>query len=258
MKYRIISSVVAVALVLSCSVKEDRAGCACLLVLDMSPCSHAPDNIRIDLETSGERIEQDFIPGQDAPFYEYPVTKGVCSLSAYLCPRELTGDADAISVEPGENCPEIYASRSVFEVTGETAEHQVVLHKQFTLVTLELEGSAWDRSDCSIKVRGSVAGLSISDMKPIEGRFYYELPDGERAFRLPRQTSKSAGMLTMELCIPGGSPQVLELGKYFSDAHYDWEREDLEDIVVKIDDSETVIETGCSDWVIHTDEIIVI
>ena len=258
MKYKIISSVMAAALVLSCSVKEDRAGCACLLVLDMSPCSHAPDNIRIDLKTSGERIEQDFIPGQDAPFYEYPVTKGICSLSAYLCPRELAVDVGTITVEPGENCPEIYASRSVFEVTGETAEHQVVLHKQFALVTLNLEGSAWDRSDCSIKVKGSVAGLSLSDLRPVEGRFFYELPSGERSFRLPRQTSESAGMLTMELYIPGGIPQVLELGKYFSDARYDWGGEDLEDIVIKIDDSEIVIETGCSDWVIHTDEIIVI
>ena len=261
MRRLILSIAVAAAVSSSCSIKEDRAGCACLLVLDMTSCSDAPDNVRIDLRTADETIERDFIPGQDSPFYEYPVTKGLCSLSAFLCPRELSPGTDRIIVEPGENCPELFASSSVFEVSGETAEHKVVLHKQFAVVTVDLEESHWNASACEIAVKGDIKGISLTDLNPIEWQFYYEVPSdaqGNRTFRLPRQTEGSSATLTLELRAPGWSPQVFELGEYLAQAGYDWQSEDLQDVVVKLRNSEIVIETNSADWTIHSTEIIVI
>ena len=101
MRQLILSMAIAVALASYCSVKEDRDNCACILVLDMTSCSNAPDNVRLALSTIEEKVELDFIPGQDQPFYEYPVAKGVCSLSAFLCPRELSSGTDRITVELG-------------------------------------------------------------------------------------------------------------------------------------------------------------
>ena len=261
MNIRIISILAAAAIVMSCSIKEDRSECACLLVLALTECSDAPDNIRIDLRTLDERIEQNYIPGQDRPFYEYPVTKGSCSLSAFLCPRELSTGTEKIIVSLGENSPELYASRSVFEASGETAEFLVVLHKQFANVVLDLEESPWEGVDCEIIVSGAVNGISLATLDPIEGRFRYNVPvgrQGERAFRLPRQTESSAGMLTLELKSGDGSPQVFELGKYLSEAGYDWKEEDLRDVVVKIKESEMVIEIISSDWITDSTDVIVI
>ena len=62
----------------------------------------------------------------------------------------------------------------------------------------------------------------------------------------------------LELRRPGGSPQVFELGKYLSDAGYDWQEEDLEDINVKIRESEIVIEICGSDWINQPTDIVVI
>lgn len=261
MRCWILSMAAVMALTASCSVKEDRSECACLLVLDMSSCSDAPDNIRIDLRTLDERIEQNFIPGQDSPFYEYPVTKGVCSLSAYLCPRELSSGTDKITFGQGENCPELFASCSVFEASGETAEHKVVLHKQFATVTLDLEDSPWNALPCTITVKGEINGMTLSDLKPIKGKYVYEvMPDasGIRSFRLPRQTESSASELSLELSAPGGSPQVFDLGKYLSEAGYDWQKEDLEDITVKVRKTEIEVEISGSDWSIHSTDVIVI
>ena len=261
MKCRTLSLVAVIILAVSCSIKEDRSGCACLLVLDMTPCANAPENIRIDLKTLDGRIEQNYIPGQDRPFYEYPVTKGVCTLSAFLCPRELSSGTEKITMSPGENCPELYASRSVFEALGETAEHLVVLHKQFAAVSLDLKDSLWDGSGCQITVNGNVNGISLASLDPIEGQFRYEVPvgwQGERTFRLPRQTGRSAGLLTLELKSAGGTPQVFELGKYLSEAGFDWEEEDLRDVVVKIKESEMVIEIISSDWITDSTDVIVI
>lgn len=261
MRNRILSLIAVTALATACSVKEDRTGCACLLVLDMSPCANAPDNIRIELKTLDERIEQNFIPGQDSPFYEYPVTKGSCVLSAFLCPRELSSGTEKIIIEEGENCPELYASLSVFEALGETAEHKVFLHKHFATVTLDLEESSWDSQSCDIRVEGGINGISLTDLKPTEGKFCYEAPVnglGRRTFRLPRQTQGSVENLTLLLGAQGRSPQIFELGKYLSEAGYDWEMEDLQDVEVKVKESEIVIEILSSDWIIQSTEVIVI
>ena len=74
---------------LSCSVKEDRSLCACRLTVDLSSCTGAGDLIRIRVLTADEIIERDFIPGEDSPYYEIPVSKGSCSLEAFLCPQGL-------------------------------------------------------------------------------------------------------------------------------------------------------------------------
>ncbi len=261
MRQLILSMAIAATLASSCSIKEDRTKCACILVLDMTSCSNAPDNVRLALSTIEEKVELDFIPGQDQPFYEYPVAKGVCSLSAFLCPRELSSGTDRITVELGENCPELFASRSVFEVAGETAEHKVVLHKQFAVVTVDLDESPWDAATCEIAVKGGINGISLTDLKPIKGSFYYEVPKdpgGFRTFRLPRQTRESAAELSLELRAPGGSPQVFDLGEYLAGEGYDWQAEDLQDVVVKIRNSEIVVETRSSDWIIQERDVIVI
>ena len=256
----ILSLAAVASLASSCSIKEDRTECACLLVLDFSSCATAPDNIRIDLKTLDDRIRKDIIPGQEDPFYECPVTKGVCSLTAFICPGKLSSKEDDIAVEPGENFPELYASNSVFEASGETMEHKVILHKQFAAVTIDLNDSPWDEPSCEITVKGSIKGISLSDMKPIRGEFIYKVPvdsHGIRSFRLPRQTEESAVELILEIRAAGGSHQIFELGKYLSEAGYNWEMEDLQDITVKIRESEMMIEIRSSDWIIQSTEVIV-
>ena len=251
----------AAAVALSCSVKEDRTGCACILVLDMTSCSDAPDNVRIDLRTSGGRIEQDFIPGRDSPLYEYPVPKGMCTLSAYICPRELSQETEAIVIDPGDNCPELFASVSSFEAAGETAQHRVVLHKQYAGVTLDLGDSSWQGSDCTVIAKGEVCGVSLADLRPLEGIYLYQVPaagDGTRRFRLPRQTGAGAQALTLELQAPGAAPRTFDLGKYLQEAGYDWDAEDLQDITVKVRDSEILVEISSCDWTIQSRQTVVI
>ncbi len=137
----------------------------------------------------------------------------------------------------------------------------MVLHKQFAVVTVDLDESPWDAATCEIAVKGGINGISLTDLKPIKGSFYYEVPKdpgGFRTFRLPRQTRESAAELSLELRAPGGSPQVFDLGEYLAGAGYDWQAEDLQDVVVKIRNSEIVVETRSSDWIIQERDVIVI
>ena len=181
---------------LSCSVKEDRSLCACRLTVDLSSCTGAGDLIRIRVLTADEIIERDFIPGEDSPYYEIPVSKGSCSLEAFLCPQGLQAGSGGISVAPGESCPELYAFCSSFQAAGETAGQKVELHKQFSQITLVLEDSPWDDPGCVFEVTAPSAGISLPEMDAAGGGFRFQVPysgPGQRLFRLPRQTDNRTG-----------------------------------------------------------------
>lgn len=235
----------------SCSVKEDRSLCACRLTVDLSSCSGASDIIRIRVCTADEVIERDFIPGEDSPFYEIPVSKGSCSLEAFLCPRGLQADSGAISVAQGDGCPELFAFASSFDASGEAAGQKVTLHKQFATITLVLEESPWDNPESRFTVIAPSAGISLPDLGAIEGGFRYEIPyggPGERSFRLPRQEQGDAGRIVLELTSPDGRTHTVELGRMLQEAGFDWSAEDLGDAVLSIRAGEFLLEISGSDW----------
>ena len=245
----------------ACSVKEDRSNCACRLTVDLSSCAGASEMIRLRVCTQDQVIERDFIPGEDSPYYEIPVSKGSCSLEAFLCPQGLQAGSGGISVAPGDGCPEIYAFASAFDASGETAGQKVTLHKQFANVTLLLEDSPWDSPECRFTVKAPSSGISLPDLGVLEGGFRYEIPyggPGERSFRLPRQLESQAGGIVLELASPDGRTQTVELGRMLLEAGFDWNAEDLGDAVLSIRGGEFNIEITGSDWEnqeIHTIEI---
>ena len=187
---------------LSCSVKEDRSLCACRLTVDLSSCTGAGDLIRIRVLTADEIIERDFIPGEDSPYYEIPVSKGSCSLEAFLCPQGLQAGSGGISVAPGESCPELYAFCSSFQAAGETAGQKVELHKQFSQITLVLEDSPWDNPGCVFEETAPSAGPG-----PVFGTWTAALPPAQAKDR--RFGKNTAGTYS-----PGRLPPDNRTGPY--------------------------------------------
>ncbi len=239
---------------LSCSVKEDRSLCSCRLTVDLSSCTGAGDLIRIRVLTADEIIERDFIPGEDSPYYEIPVSKGSCSLEAFLCPQGLQAGSGGISVAPGESCPELYAFCSSFQAAGETAGQKVELHKQFSQITLVLEDSPWDNPGCVFEVTAPSAGISLPEMDAAGGGFRFQVPysgPGQRLFRLPRQKAGDAERILLELTAPDGYHQTIELGRMLLEAGFDWNAQDLSDATLSIRGGEVSLEITGADWEIH-------
>ena len=253
MNRMIVIPVLALSL-LSCSVKEDRSQCACWLTLDLSSCAGAADLIRIRVLTADEVIERDFVPGEDLPLYEIPVSKGSCSLEAFLCPQGLQAGTGAISVAPGDGCPELYAYSSTFQAAGETAGQKVQLHKHFSEITLILEDSPWDSPGCSFLVTAPSAGISLPEMQAAGGGFRFQVPysgPGQRLFRLPRQREGDADRILLELTAPDGYHQTIEIGLMLREWGFDWNAEDLPDAVLSIRGGEVSLQIAGADWEIQ-------
>ena len=91
--------------------------------------------------------------------------------------------------------------------------------------------------------RGNVCGYG-RDGRPTEGGFVYRpalSSTGLCRVRIPRQTDGS-------LVLDFGGGFVFALGKYIVESGYDWEKADLEDIVMDVDISLTTITFHTGGW----------
>ncbi len=251
----------------SCSIKEDRDGCPCWMMVEM------PDQAGHD----GEKVGQDgrFPVGagddgtvvlrlrgnsdEDAVDYEYQVTeavrvdvgaleyevpRGSVGVSAVAFGNEIPGragydekvagyDGDEIRVPVGEQMDSLYGFFKMYHTRCESVLCDVDLHKEFCTVSFTL-GMDGYTSPYDIEVWGNVVGVSAWDLMPVKGDFRYApvQKNGVYQVRVPRQVDNSLELVMLE---DSEIVDRLPLGEYIARSGYDWNAEDLADVSVALD-----------------------
>lgn len=251
----------------SCSIKEDRDGCPCWMMVEM------PGQAGHD----GEKVGQDgrFPVGagddgtvvlrlrgnsdEDAVDYEYQVTeavrvdvgaleyevpRGSVGVSAVAFGNEIPGragydgksagyDGDEIRVPVGEQMDSLYGFFKMYHTRCESVLCDVELHKEFCTVSFTL-GEEGYSSPYDIEVWGNVAGVSAWDLMPVLGEFRYApmQENGVYQVRVPRQVDNSLELVMLE---DSEIVDRLPLGEYIARSGYDWTAEDLADVNVALD-----------------------
>lgn len=251
----------------SCSIKEDRDGCPCWMMVEM------PGQAGHD----GEKIGQDgrFPVGagddgtvvlrlrgnsdEDAVDYEYQVTeavrvdvgaleyevpRGSVEVSAVAFGNEIPGragydgkragyDGDEIRVPVGEQMDSLYGFFKMYHTRCESVLCDVELHKEFCTVSFTL-GEEGYSSPYRIEVWGNGAGVSVWDLMPVLGEFRYApmQKNGVYQVRVPRQVDNSLELVMLE---DSEIVDRLPLGEYIVRSGYDWTSEDLADVNVALD-----------------------
>ena len=218
----------------SCSIKEDRDGCPCWMMVEM------PDRVGHD----GEKVGQDgrFPIGagddgtvvlrlrgnsdEDAMDYEYQVTeavradagaleyevpRGSVGVSAVAFGNEIPGraghdgksagyDGDEIRVPVGEQMDSLYGFFKMYHTRCESVLCDVELHKEFCTVSFTLGEDGYS-SPYNIEVWGNVAGVSAWDLMPVLGEFRYApmQKNGVYQVRVPRQEDNSLELVMLEI-----------------------------------------------------------
>ena len=220
----------------SCSIKEDRDGCPCWMMVEM------PDRVGHDGEKVGQAGRFSVGAGdgesvvlrlrgnsdEDAVDYEYRVTeavrvdvgaleyevpRGSVGVSAVAFGNETPGragydgksaeyDGDEIRVPVGEQMDSLYGFFKMYHTRCESVLCDVELHKEFCTVSFTL-GEDGYTSPYDIEVWGNVAGVSAWDLMPVQGEFRYApiLKNGVYQVRVPRQVDNSLELVMLE--IPG-------------------------------------------------------
>lgn len=250
-------AVLPLLLLAGCSVLEDRAQCPCHLVLEFSDeANYCADSISVALQ-SGAYSSFFVVCSED---YGVPVKVDVPSrtelnVSALDASSSDSGNDGCLTISEGEQCPQAYMFTSRCDISAEDAFVYVKLHKNYCGISVSFSSPAPDLYD--MVVSGNVCGYS-SDGIPLPGRFIYSPSFDENSmsfFCIPRQID---GSLKLGIRYGEGPVRYFALGNYILESGYDWNKEDLDDIVVCIDYAATEIRITVDDWSIEEEYDVVI
>ena len=244
--YKLMQYVTAAAALLvlaSCSVKEDRHECPCLLtiILERVPerIMNRADGLWINISTEGKGTALDSpVTGSDYSGPEWlgaDVDKGLVSV---IC-----SNSKALAVPYGSECDSIYAHYKTVRCFEDNARDTVLLRKQWCTATIILK-NAYPEEKYLFEIHGNWAGISQSGLEPVPGRFYSvprRIDTDKFQIRLPRQGDDS---MVMSL----NSVYEYSLGKLIAGSGYDWKAQNLDDIRILIDYASAEIAVSVSPW----------
>ena len=239
----------------SCSVKEDRSECPCMLTLDFSDVDYellreaGLTEMGIIVSSESEICVRKSVSIKEAP--------GECVVAV---PRSLVnmcavcGDGgdwkdSSVVVDEGEECPKYYVGLDSFDACRDAMTRKVVLHKNHCILTVRLKNPYGVPSRrFSVTAEGDVCGFDMyGDL--VAGTFKAcseESFGGACSVCLPRQRD---GLLSLQILFPdSGDIRSFPLGDYILQSGYDWNAPDLEDIDVEVDFSLTGVSFTIDTW----------
>ena len=243
----------ALLIAFSCSVKEDRSDCPCLLRLDFGsmPESEAGKRLLVSVNRGSECIIRDSLtPVREGGLYEMEVPKDELYVNLWSEEAmEYVSDGE-LRIPLGDECPAVRMFSAALDTRDcESRVIDVSLFKNYCLLTVSFVGDSGGLGQYLAGVDGRVDGYS-PDGSPNEGEFFHfiqEYGDGSGNFRLllPRQRDAS---LKLDIFGDKGLLKSFSLGNYLRESGYDWTARDLKDATVLVDFAGTRITISVGGW----------
>lgn len=243
------------ALPLSCSIKEDRSACPCLLTVDLSrtldagitPPSWWDKGLYIALFKDGNGcFSKDKLKLSEAqPEYDYRVEKGDVGVTGILGLDAGSLSGNEIRYREGCQSDRLYVSSRVVPCYGEVARTALEMYKQFS----NIEITGLDTFDYRMEVTAGCDGLDVLSRQALEGTFRFVLtcdPEGVCRFRMPRQDKDDLKILLWRA--DGQLDNALPLGAYLTKIGYDWNAPSLSDVSIHVDFVTASISITVDDW----------
>lgn len=241
----------AILIISGCSVKENRSRCPCSLFLTFANTGFdGPVDLAWTMfgTNEGNVTEYDELPGT----VSLSVGRVMSDLRVIVAGAGVLDKSGDFVIPPGEDCSPCFIGREYLDCRGEFAETVMTLHKNYAMLSCVLvNGNALGRG-LEYYVKGSVCGYG-TDGAIISGTFSCPLKYRKSSagtilaeVGIPRQTDTS---LKLEVSSPEGKLlRTFALGEYIAASGYDWNADDLEDIVIQINiaatDLSVVVLTG--------------
>ena len=247
---RLLLLLLSLAALLSCSVKEDRSACPCLLVvsLDRIPGILREEALQLEVLSGDGRIcWQDPLRADQGPL-RVQVPRGHVRIGAAW--DALGTRAKAVLTPSGSEADSLFAYSAVVPCQAETVTDTVWLHKQWCTLHIQLlSPDAWVLY--RMEIQGRWNGLALDDLSPIPGELTVEprlLRPGLYEGRIPRQGDDG---LRLKIFDPDRGPEAVcdyPLGELMRRSGYDWTEPDLRDLTVTLDPTQAEITVEIAPW----------
>lgn len=229
-----LACLLSLATLLSCSVKESRSDCPCVLQIELQDLP-GPVSVQV---VAGDQLatysaRQDTVMTVQAP-------KGIIRLLA-VCGAKL-GPEEPLEIPYGYECPPIYLYSDLIDTLQDSVRVDVKLNKHFCTLSLNFDGPEGWGEPYWAQIRGQVNGLDRNG-EPTGGEFTCRLDTGFTV-RLPRQSPNEE--LWLDITLPDRVVRSFALGTYMLQAGYDWAAPDLEDLPldIRLSITELILQTG--------------
>lgn len=248
MKKTVLTTWLFAAALSSCSVKEDRSPCPCLLTIDLSACPE----YRESMPLRGRKGQADCL-SEDIDIFENSdrrltrtIGKGVLSYGICSPLVESSIMDGIIRIPEGSQADPLFAYAQTVDATAETAYDMVQMHKQFAEMTVTF-GRLDNTEIESITVMTGSNGLDLISLEPVEGAFRYT-SRGENGFFKVRLPRLGDGRILIEARDSEGRVKNYDIGNPVKAAGFDWTAEDLDDFWINYDFSSSSFSVEVSPW----------
>lgn len=234
-------------LMASCSVKENRVNCPCIVEIDLTDFAPVTGSVCVEMEGFGVSTQE--LHGDGGYYARYSVA-GHASyrLSVWSGVSRMMSESGVLSVPEGEDCDSLFLFGASVPGFEEIVRVKAQPHKQFAGVLLRVAPDADGPSGVRYTVKSDYGGIDLAHGTAVKGDLMIRLPggDGDHLFKLPRQAPSSH--LVLEAVDSRGNVSSYPLGEWISEAGYDWTAEDLDDIIVGADFSLGRFDVRVADW----------
>ena len=231
MKRIVTLGILGLAVLVSCSVKEDRTDCPCWLTVRAS----YPNEV-----VSAWFGTHTLFEGLMGEQIDRQVPRGIVDLVA---------SRGNFTVPPGQQMDELFATALQVDTQCEEAEAIPFLHKQFARIYFVFKDAEEGRLDIKLEAVGHYRGADKRTLEPLEGGFSCtpeENSEGGYVFLAPRQKDNS---LTLNRWSKDGEElSPIPLGQIIQKAGFDWTAESLGDIQILADIPATTFQITVMDW----------
>ncbi len=247
----------AVLLAFSCSIKEDRVGCPCILriypdkSLDADYYLSIMNKFRImDVQTGEIHLKSAldaavFAKGEPAVF---TIPKGNIEMLGIFGIEEMKDEGTALRIKEGGQADKVLVYGNALDCTGEMANDTLKLAKQWCTMRISVKKTeSGVPGKCQITSHWD--GFDLMTLSPTKGGFTFDadtLQEGNYSVRLPRQGDSSLALRLIYDKEETGTDYPI--GRLISEAGYDWNKKSLDDLVVYIDRSDVSIGIVVAGW----------
>lgn len=243
----VLSCFVWVSMIASCSVKEDRGQCPCVLMLDLRRLDTVKvESVNVLAVSADGVVLNECVECQEfSEIYTREVPHGLLQVNVWSGNTSGTGAERIVHIPYGLECPPVYLHSFVADTRGEVCHEIVDLKKNYCMLTVKTpEGTG---APYSLTFKGGVDGYDVRGM-PSAGEFScvaYPGGDGDSRAVLPRQVDNS-----LMLEVDDGVPHLKKfaLGEFLDKAGYDWSAPSLDDVTIVLDYSLTSVTVNISGW----------
>ena len=248
------------AVLVGCSVKEDREPCPCYLDLDYTGILSSDlldgqaGNVDACVYLPASEYQTVFRLSACPDLNENVVEKGfarVVSVVHNRPLREFLARGTRVTWEEGNQIDSVFVHSSDVDCRGEEAYCLLEPHKQFHTIFFTDEFGGEALRTYNMVIKGSTCGFNADDFSAIEGPYLYTVQeydrDGGVSVRVPRQIHDD---LRLEFWTKDDYRRVFTcpVGQYLKATGYDKDAVDLCDFDIKVNFRDALVYVRVADW----------